>query len=658
MPVLILVLSLPALAQKPPESVATRDNVAVLQMENRCRLVKDSEAEFLTDLLRKAAAEHLDPARFAVMTRETMDVLLPPSEIRCLSGECLAKIGQRLQARFVVGGSLKDVGSRIGITLEAYESATGMLKGSETGTAKDMDEAVTFTGQASQKLLGRLSGGIGGAAAPGPAGTGTVLTGVSFDRGEHIVNAVTDSTGFLVITTDPPGAAISVNGKEAGTAPVQLERPVGRYVVVAELGKLYHPARQEVALTAAGSRVTLVLAPAFGRLQVESEPPGAEVSVDGEPVGITPWRAERKASGPHVVRLVKPCFLVHESTVTVTDGQTALHRVQLVPNAGGLRVESEPPGAAVSIDGTATGRTTPAVVEPLQPGVVVVKLTLPGYGDFADRATIRNHETATISAKLVPKLGLLVVTAANEQGVPCEGEVLLDGKASGRTPFKSEVLAVRHAIEVRCAEGSGIAYAEVEHNRRADVAIRVGQKAPDPPKPSKEGKAKPATPKRLGFNAAFLAGYGTPDFLPGVPTGFAYGASFVLTWDVLPLLGIGLGADIIRFKESDKDDPWVYTIPMYVVVQSRILPDSAVTPVVRTEFGGGVWSVKSGSGHLDKQTYGRMFVGAAAGVEWVLAGGLGPYATVHYRIPNLLKKATGEEFVHLFGGELGMVARF
>ncbi len=98
--------------------------------------------------------------------------------------------------------------------------------------------------------------------------------------------------GALVVSSTPPGAQITVDGKPVpGTTPLVVERirlsdpheiravAPGRraatLAVRAELGRL-------------ARTVHLELPSALGSLTVESEPTGAEVQVDGRPAGRTP----------------------------------------------------------------------------------------------------------------------------------------------------------------------------------------------------------------------------------------------------------------------------------------------------------------------------------------------------------------------------------
>jgi formylglycine-generating enzyme required for sulfatase activity len=73
-------------------------------------------------------------------------------------------------------------------------------------------------------------------------------------------------------------------------------------------------------------------------------------------------------------------------------------------------------------------------------------------------------------------LGYLVVTSTYTDGTVCEGDIKLDGKSVGQTPWGGDVLAVPHTVEVQCPKGSGRQQVVVVHNKRseANVAIETG----------------------------------------------------------------------------------------------------------------------------------------------------------------------------------------
>ncbi len=143
------------------------DLVAVLELQSTSRAVSVEETQFIAGEVRKAAANDLERAQYVVMTREAMDVLVTPSQLACLAGQCLVEIGRKLQARYVIGGSLRDVGSMLGIALEAYDTRTGALLGSEQERVATVDEAVPQVRRMAGRLVARVTGK---ALPPEPAG--------------------------------------------------------------------------------------------------------------------------------------------------------------------------------------------------------------------------------------------------------------------------------------------------------------------------------------------------------------------------------------------------------------------------------------------------------------------------------------------------------
>jgi hypothetical protein len=127
----------------------------------------------------------------------------------------------------------------------------------------------------------------------------------------------------------------------------------------------------------------------------------------------------------------------------------------------------------ITLNDQPTGAVTPHRFEKVQPGVAVVRLSLDGYGDAVERATIKNRETTRVSVKLTPKLGLLVVTSAYEDGTPCDGEVFVDGRSVGQTPWKGEVIATKYEVKVKCEKGEAKTQIAVQHNQRAEAQIRI-----------------------------------------------------------------------------------------------------------------------------------------------------------------------------------------
>lgn len=107
---------------------------------------------------------------------------------------------------------------------------------------------------------------------------------------------ITGRFGSIVVTTEPVGAEVLLNGKSRGAAPdgglVLARVPYGRHTITARL-QGYDDAVKTVDLKAAGPLgVTCHLDYGKGWLVVNSDPPGASLAVNDKAVGNTPFVAE------------------------------------------------------------------------------------------------------------------------------------------------------------------------------------------------------------------------------------------------------------------------------------------------------------------------------------------------------------------------------
>ena len=133
---------------------------------------------------------------------------------------------------------------------------------------------------------------------------------------------------------------------------------------------------------------------ATGVALLQSNPDGAHVFIGGREIGITPLRAEL-AAGTHTVEF-RHRGSAQTMSVTVEPGATVARRVEWTGqrSTGTLRVETQPQGAVVLIDGVAAGKT-PLVVDNLAAGHHDVELTL-GANAVKQAVRIEAGKTTTL----------------------------------------------------------------------------------------------------------------------------------------------------------------------------------------------------------------------------------------------------------------------
>jgi PEGA domain len=188
-------------------------------------------------------------------------------------------------------------------------------------------------------------------------------------------------------------------------------------------------------------------APALGTLAVQTNPPGVAVFVDGEAHGNTPARVSLKA-GSHILEL-RGRGVPRVIPVSITAGAEASQYLELpeTPSVGSLLVQSDPPGARVTIDGVDRG-PAPASVAGLTPGEHDVVVQGDGGTPVRQKVSIQAGVTASIltpvtTASAGPVSGWLTVKA------PVSIEVRESGRMIGTSDTDKIMMAAgRHDVEL------------------------------------------------------------------------------------------------------------------------------------------------------------------------------------------------------------------
>lgn len=292
--------------------------------------------------------------------------------------------------------------------------------------------------------------------------------------------------GTLTIATEPADSEILINDRPVNKAVdgrpyIDNKVKSGAYRIDVRRG-LYKPIKRLVTVTdGLNTSESFRLEPDFGNIDVTSQPAGATVFLDGKEVGRTfdektPLHLVALSTGVYSLRVVKEYHLPEDRKVKVGDGLTVAEAFALKTDFGGLRIASVPEGAAIILDDKPTNKVTPARLSLLKPGVHFIALEKDGYGRAVDKATVVDGRDVEVNLVMQPKLGMLSVMAEKEDRSPCDGEVMVDGKPVGLTPWKGDVLAVKHKVEVKCAEGVGATTVTVPHNGRESVTVNVGNR--------------------------------------------------------------------------------------------------------------------------------------------------------------------------------------
>ena len=239
------------------------------------------------------------------------------------------------------------------------------------------------------------------------------------------------SLQVLVISETP--AQVSVSGLALPFGERYLLRP-GDYTVSAS-AEGYHPLETSVTVDQRDSQtIELELQLLPGLVTIESNPAGATVLIDGEPVGETPLQALPVEAGEHSVLLQAERYLPLEQPLSVTGRNIpqAL-TLELAPGWAEVRIDSLPQGATVLVDGENLG-TTPAMLE-LMAGERQLILQLTDFADWQQTLQIEAGQPLELeTVTLQPAAGVLELAST-----PSGANVTLDGEFHGQTPLSLEL---------------------------------------------------------------------------------------------------------------------------------------------------------------------------------------------------------------------------
>ena len=138
------------------------------------------------------------------------------------------------------------------------------------------------------------------------------------------------ATGALLVTTVPEGAVLFLDGENRGVTPVTIpDLPVGSHLLA-----LSSPGYQDLTTPAvvqegAITGVNITLSSANGSIYANTTPAGAEISIDGNPAGISPVLVADLVPGNHTLEARKSGYNETRQEVRVIGGHMMVAQLSL-----------------------------------------------------------------------------------------------------------------------------------------------------------------------------------------------------------------------------------------------------------------------------------------------------------------------------------------
>ncbi len=262
---------------------------------------------------------------------------------------------------------------------------------------------------------------------------------------QRVALALEKLPGYLSVDTPGiVGAAVSADGEIKGKTPrVDIELPAGEHEISVR-AEGYADFSTKIQIEGLGRRQTLAAAliPASAAVTIESNTAGATLYVDGARIGPLPLTAEL-AAGTRAVEIRAAGHKTWKQSLAVVAGQPQIiGPVTLAAADGELRVESEPEGASIALDGRYAG-TAPATLA-LRPGrdhrVTVSKR---GYGTASRSVRLRAEEKRSLRIALSAELGQVTLRVE-----PADALLSIEGKNYGRADGTHQLPAAPTLLEI------------------------------------------------------------------------------------------------------------------------------------------------------------------------------------------------------------------
>ncbi len=253
-----------------------------------------------------------------------------------------------------------------------------------------------------------------------------------------------ETYGNIMVKSDQPGAMVSLDGfTNTFATPYEFYGiKTGRHTIkVTKPGYRMYTNNDVVVSPGMTTQVyaPLLKDPDYGTIKVLTFPEGAEVIVDGIPRGKTPIAKDKSSEpthlvisglsdGAHTVLIKLDGYADITRTVTtgaftsgpvvisenlvqvkpvkttpVTTVPTTIALIQTLPPVyeGTLRIESNPSGAQVMMNGTIKG-ITPLTLQNLPAGAYDLSLELAGHTPVIQRTEINAGQVTNLSVTLLP----------------------------------------------------------------------------------------------------------------------------------------------------------------------------------------------------------------------------------------------------------------
>jgi formylglycine-generating enzyme required for sulfatase activity len=192
----------------------------------------------------------------------------------------------------------------------------------------------------------------------------------------------------ITFATEPPGATVRVSGRRVGATPVTARLMEGAHAY--EFGLPGHKSYRGRLVVVAGEPQNLEpvrLALLDGKVMLQSNPPGANVTVNGVYRGETPLDLHLDPGELHEITVARAGYQPQSRQLQIESANQQVLTVELVPILGDLEIVSDPPDAQIYVNGELRGAANQVLRLVAVPQKIEIRKV--GYQPFGTTVTPR-----------------------------------------------------------------------------------------------------------------------------------------------------------------------------------------------------------------------------------------------------------------------------
>lgn len=237
----------------------------------------------------------------------------------------------------------------------------------------------------------------------------------------------------VTITTDPPGASVTINRIPIGTTPHACLLEPGKHLLKLEL-RDFESEFRTIAVGSTPVVENIPLTPITSTVLILSTPPGATISRDGANAGITPLLIPELPIGKYRIDITLSGYKSQQQELNISGSAPQRIKAELVSSSATLSVDSTPSEASVSVNGIFRG-TTPIKIDKIQEGQSSLEVTAAGYAPYKEQVQLAAGEVFSVHVPLQALPSKLAI-----QSIPDGARVYIDNEFKGETPLGSQAL--------------------------------------------------------------------------------------------------------------------------------------------------------------------------------------------------------------------------